>query len=72
MEVRFYVDPDTEEPHLYGHGIIEEEVIQVLRGPGEDLPAKRNSRMKLGTTSSGRYLQVIYGVSVANVVRNCV
>ena len=39
MVVRFYIDPDSEEPHIYGHGIIEEEVIKVLRGAGEDLPA---------------------------------
>ena len=43
-----------------GHGITKDEVQAVLRGPGEDLPAARNSRMKLGQTSAGRYLQVIY------------
>lgn len=60
MEIRFYIDPETEEPHIYGHGVTEDEVRQVLRGPGEDLPGARNSRMKLGQTAAGRYLQVIY------------
>lgn len=60
MEIRFYNDPDTGEPHIYGHGVSEDEVRQVLRGPGEDLPAAGNSRMKLGQTAAGRYLQVIY------------
>jgi hypothetical protein len=60
MEIRFYIDPDTAEPHIFGHGIIEEEVRQVLRGPGDDFPGSRNSRMKLGRTAAGRYLQVIY------------
>ncbi len=60
MDVRFYLDPDTGQPHIYGHGITEEEVEQVLRGSGEDLPAARGSRMKLGKTAAGRYLQVIY------------
>jgi hypothetical protein len=58
MEVRYYLDRDTGQPHIYGHGVTEEEVREVLRGPGEDLPAARDSRMKLGQTAAGRYLQV--------------
>jgi len=60
MRIRFYHDPDTGEPHIYRHGVAQQEVRQVLRGPGEDLPGARNSRMKLGQTAAGRYLQVIY------------
>ena len=60
MEFRFYRDPETGLPHIYGHGVTEEEVYQVLASRGEDLPGKRNSRMKLGQTAAGRYLQVIY------------
>jgi hypothetical protein len=60
MEIRFYVDPDTGLPHIYGHDVTEEEVWQVLRSRGEDLVGTRNSRMKLGQTAAGRYLQVIY------------
>jgi hypothetical protein len=40
--------------------VSEIEVEQVMRGTGEDLPAKRGARMKLGQTFAGRYLQVIY------------
>jgi hypothetical protein len=32
----------------------------VLRGSGEDVPGQRGSRIKLGRTVAGRYLQVIY------------
>jgi len=60
VEIRFYKDPATGLPHIYEHGVTEEEVINVLLGIGEDLPAKRGSRMKLGQTVAGRYLQVIY------------
>lgn len=60
MEVRFLHDLDTDLPHIYGHGITELEVEQVLRGPGEDLRGDRDTRMKIGQTASGRYLQVIY------------
>ena len=60
MEIRFYNDPETGLPHIDEHGVTEDEVYAVLVGRGEDLPAKRGSRMKLGQTSEGRYLQVIY------------
>jgi hypothetical protein len=60
MEIRYYVEPDSDEPHIYEHGVTEDEVEQILRGPGEDLPGTRDSRMKLGRTAAGRYLQVIY------------
>jgi hypothetical protein len=60
MEVRYFLDAETGQPHIYGHGVTEAEVEQVLRGSGEDLPAARGSRMKLGQTGAGRYLQVIY------------
>ena len=60
MEIRFYEDPDTGLPHIYGHDVTEDEVWEVLRSRGEDLPGTRNSRIKLGQTAAGRYLQVIY------------
>jgi len=60
MEIRFHVDPDTDEPHIYAHGIMEEEVRQVLRGPGEEIRGTHNSLIKLGRTYAGRYIKVIY------------
>ncbi len=60
MEVRYHLDPDTGQPHIYGHGVTEEEVEEVLRGPGEDLRGTRDSRRKIGQTMAGRYLQVFY------------
>jgi len=60
MKVRYYLDPETDQPHIYGHGINETEVEEVLRGRGEDLPAARGSRRKIGQTAAGRYLQVLY------------
>lgn len=55
-----YEDPDTGLPHIYDHDVTEDEVWQVLGSRGEDLPGTRNSRIKLGQTAAGRYLQVIY------------
>jgi len=60
MEVRYYLDPDTGQPHIYGHGVSEQEVEEVLRGRGEDLRAARNARRKIGQTAAGRVLQVFY------------
>jgi hypothetical protein len=60
MYIRFYRDPDTGEPHIFDHGVSEAEVSQVLRRPGEDLPAADGARMALGQTAAGRYLRVIY------------
>lgn len=60
MEFRYYIDPESGDPHIHDHGVDESEVEQVMRGPGEDLPARRGARMKLGQTTAGRYLQVIY------------
>ncbi len=60
MDIRYYLDPDTQLPHIYGHSVTEAEVEQVLRNSGEDLPGTRDSRMKLGQTDAGRYLQLIY------------
>jgi hypothetical protein len=35
MNIRFYVDPETDLPHIYGHQVDEGEVEDVLRHPGE-------------------------------------
>ena len=60
MKVRYYIDPETGAPHLYKHGVNEEEVEEVLRRPGEDRPGIDDSRVSIGQTLSGRYLKVIY------------
>jgi hypothetical protein len=60
MEIRFYIDPETDEPHIHEHGIMEYEVRQALRGPGEEMRGTENSRMRVGRTRAGRYLKVVY------------
>lgn len=60
MELRFYEDPQTGQPHIYNHQVSEDEVYQILLCPGEDRPAAGDSRMALGQTDGGRYLRVIY------------
>ena len=60
MDVRYYIDPETERPHIYRHGAVEREVEDVLRRPIEDRPGRDASRVALGQTQAGRYLRVIY------------
>jgi hypothetical protein len=60
VNVRYYIDPATDEPHIYGHGVTEAEVEDVLDRPLEDRPGREGSRVALGQTRNGRYLRVIY------------
>ena len=60
MNIRFYIDPETQLPHIYQHGVDESEVEDVLRKPGEDRQGREGSRVAIGQTNNGRYLRVIY------------
>ena len=60
MELRFFIDPATGQPHIHGHDVIEAEVEDVLIRPIEDRPGSEGSRVALGQTEAGRYLKVIY------------
>jgi hypothetical protein len=60
LNIRYYIDPETELPHIYGHDIEETEVEEVLAKPGEDRPGREGSRVAIGRTAGGRYLRVIY------------
>jgi len=60
MNLRFYLDPSTGQPHIFGHGIDEDEVEEVLEAPGEDRRGRNGSRVAIGQTKAGRYLRVIY------------
>jgi len=41
VDIRFYLDPDTGLPHIYGPGVTEGEVEQVLRASGGDVKGRR-------------------------------
>jgi hypothetical protein len=60
MNIRYYLDPEAGQPHIYNHGVDEREVEEVLEGPGEDRPGREGSRIATGQTRAGRYLRVIY------------
>ena len=60
MEVRYYIDPKTDQPHIYNHDVVESEVEDVLPRPGEDRAGSDGSRVATGRTRAGRLLRVIY------------
>ena len=60
MQIRFYIEPDSGQPHIYGHNVDESEVRDILLKPGEDRPGREGSRIAIGQTRAGRYLRVIY------------
>jgi hypothetical protein len=67
MELRFWIDPETDLPHLFDHGVTEQEVRQVLSRVGEEFAGRGRSRLRLGQTLAGRYLQVVYVPDVVGV-----
>lgn len=60
MNVRFYTDPETGQPHILRHNVEEDEVRDVLFKSLEDRAGTEGSRVALGQTRAGRYLRVIY------------
>lgn len=60
MNLRFFIDPRTGAPHIYNHGVSEEEVEEVLARPGEDRHGDDASRVAIGATEAGRILRVVY------------
>lgn len=68
MQFDFYVDPDTGLPHIYGHGVTEDEVIELFHNAPLRLRGKAGAYTALGQTSAGRYLRVIYRKETAGGV----
>ena len=60
MNIRFYDDPETGLPHIYNHGVTDDEVEEVLLNPGERRSGDRRSKVVIGQTQSGRYLRIVY------------
>ena len=60
MEIRYYIDPESGEPHIHSHNVSETEVQDILTRPMEDRPGAEGSRVAVGQTRGGRYLRVIY------------
>src|SRR5207247_6721887 len=60
MRIRFYIDPVTDQPHIYEHDVTEDEIRQALLGGGDDFQSRKQSRIHVGQTKAGRYLKIMY------------
>ena len=60
MQIRYYIDPVTNLPHIYNHDVSEREVEDILVRPLQDIQGREDSRIALGQTEEGRYVKVIY------------
>ena len=60
MSIRYYIDPETDQPHIHNHNVSEDEVEDVLSRPGEDRSGREGARIAIGQTRTGRYLRVVY------------
>ena len=60
MTVRYYIDPQTDLPHIYSHDVSELEVEEVLERPAEDHLGNEGSRVAIGSTFTERTPRVIY------------
>jgi hypothetical protein len=60
MKIRFYIDRETGEPHIFRHAVDESEAADVLENAGEDRSGREGSRVAIGKTEDGRCLRVIY------------
>lgn len=47
MTIRFYIDPETGLPHIYGHAVDETEVEEVLRAPGKIAQVEKGLEWRL-------------------------
>lgn len=54
MDARYYIDPVTDEPHIYRHAITEREVEDVLGRPIEDRPGRDGSPVASHVSSTSR------------------
>jgi len=57
VRIRYYIDPETEAPHIQNHHVDEDEVADVLANPGEDRAGREGSRVAIGRTRGGRHLR---------------
>lgn len=62
MNLRFFINPQTGEPHIDDHNVSEEEVEDVLDRPTETVPGRDGTFVAYGQSGAGRWLKVIYAI----------
>jgi hypothetical protein len=59
VNVRFHTNPDGE-PHVRDHGVAEQEVLEALARPLEQIAGGDESTILIGRTAGGQVLKVIF------------
>jgi hypothetical protein len=54
MEIRYHIDQESGQPHIYQHDVSETEVQDILARPMEDRQGTEGSRVAVGHTRGGR------------------
>ena len=71
MNIRFYIDPKSGLPHIYNHGVDEDEVEQALANRGEDRAGDKDSRIAIGQTDATIFARnICAGSETRQRVRN--
>lgn len=60
MEIRFWIDRQTGEPHILRHGVSQDGAIEVLSRPMQELAGRDGAIICLGQTVAGRYLGIVH------------
>ncbi len=60
------MDPESGEPHIHKHRVIEAEVEEVLAGVGLRWKVGDGKSVAVGQTDGGRFLQVVF-IEAANL-----
>ena len=60
VNVRWYTDPETGEPHALKHGVTEEEIHSAIAGVIEDRQGVDGVRVFVGKADDGQVLRVVY------------
>jgi len=60
MHLRFYINEETDLPHIYDHGVREHEVEEVLHDPIREAAGYNESTLAYGKTLGGRNLKVVF------------
>ena len=60
MKVRWYIDPETGEPHVLRHGVSLTEVAEAIDRVLEDRAGKKGARVMIGRSDGGRIIRVVY------------
>jgi hypothetical protein len=60
MDITFFIDRETGEPHIARHGVETLEAIEVLTRAEIDYNGQEGTRIAVGQTRNGRYLRVVY------------